>query len=178
MHAYVYVDADGDGTFTAGTDADGYTPTGDLVSYSAYNKDDAGQWCNSEGVTGNNNTVALPSFKAPDTQGTYRMRFKIDWNSIDPAGNPGKADGSNTLSANRGSIIDVMLEVAEPQEGYVEQLFNTTTVAEGAFAKGTTWYTLQIAANGFVIADNGTADHIELSEYISDATDDAQLWAS
>jgi len=42
MHAYVYVDADGDGTFTAGTDADGYTPTGDLVSYSAYNKDDAG----------------------------------------------------------------------------------------------------------------------------------------
>ena len=92
------------------------------------------------------------------------MRFKIDWNSIDPAGNPGKADGSNTLSANRGSIIDVMLEVAEPQEGYVEQLFKTTTVAEGAFAKGTTWYTLQIAANGFVIADNETADHIELSD--------------
>ena len=177
MHAYVYVDADGDGTFTAGTDADGYTPTGDLVSYSAYNKDDAGQWCNSEGVTGNNNTVSLPSFTAPTTEGTYRMRFKIDWNSIDPAGNPGKADGSNTLSANRGSIIDVMLEVAEPQEGYVEQLFSTTTVAEGAFAKGTTWYTLQIAANGFVIADNGTADHIELVEYISDATDDAQLWA-
>ena len=177
MHAYVYVDADGDGTFTAGTDADGYTPTGDLVSYSAYNKDDAGQWCNSEGVTGNNNTVSLPSFTAPTTEGTYRMRFKIDWNSIDPAGNPGKADGSNTLSANRGSIIDVMLEVAEPQEGYVEQLFSTTTVAEGAFAKGTTWYTLQIAANGFVIADNETADHIELVEYISDATDDAQLWA-
>ncbi|MBO7289911.1 MAG: hypothetical protein J6U62_00435, partial [Bacteroidaceae bacterium] len=39
MHAYVYVDADGDGTFTAGIAEDGYTPTGDLVSYSACNAD-------------------------------------------------------------------------------------------------------------------------------------------
>ena len=177
MHAYVYVDADGDGTFTAGIAEDGYTPTGDLVSYSAYNEDDAGQWCNSEGVTGNNNTFALPTFKAPETEGTYRMRFKIDWNSIDPAGNPGKADGSNTLSANRGSIIDVTLEVAEPQDNYVEQLFNTTTVTDGAFAAGTTWYTIQIGANGYVIDNNGEADHIALDEVISDATSEAQLWA-
>ena len=69
------------------------------------------------------------------------------------------------------------LEVAEAQEGFAEQLFNATTITDGQFAKGTAWYTLQIAANGFVIADNGTADHIALSEYMSDATDNAQLWA-
>ena len=176
MHAYVYVDANGDGTFTAGVAEDGYTPTGDLVSYSAYNADPEGSglWRNSAGAQNGNNTVALPTFKAPETTGTYRMRFKIDWNSIDPAG---CNDAGNTLSANRGAIIDVTLEVAEAQEGYVEQLFNAATITEGEFAKGTAWYTLQIAANGFVIADNGTADHIALDEVISDATDSKQLWA-
>ena len=176
MHAYVYVDANGDGTFTAGVAEDGYTPTGDLVSYSAYNADPEGSglWRNSAGAQNGNNTVALPTFKAPETTGTYRMRFKIDWNSIDPAGCDKEG---NTLSANRGAIIDVTLEVAEAQEGYVEQLFNAATITEGEFAKGTAWYTLQIAANGFVIADNGTADHIALDEVISDATDSKQLWA-
>ena len=174
MHAYVYVDANGDAAFTAGVADDGYTPTGDLVSYSAYNPNEASQWRNSAGEQNGNNTVALPTFKAPETVGTYRMRFKIDWNSIDPAGCD---DPSNLISTNRGSIIDVTLEVAEPQEGYVEQLFNAATITEGEFAKGTAWYTLQIAGNGFVIADNGTADHIALEEYIADCTDNAQLWA-
>ena len=176
MHAYVYVDANGDGTFTADVADDGYTPTGDLVSYSAYNADPdgSGLWRNSAGEQNGNNTVALPTFKAPETVGTYRMRFKTDWNSIDPAGCD---DANNTLKANRGAIIDVTLDVAEAQEGYAEQLFNATTITDGEFAKGTAWYTLQIGANNFVIADNGTADHIELSEYISDATDNTQLWA-
>ena len=176
MHAYVYVDANGDGTFTADVADDGYTPTGDLVSYSAYNADPdgSGLWRNSAGEQNGNNTVALPTFKAPETVGTYRMRFKTDWNSIDPAGCDKEG---NTLRDNRGAIIDVTLEVAEAQEGFAEQLFNATTITDGEFAKGTAWYTLQIGANNFVIADNGTANHLELSEYISDATDNAQLWA-
>ena len=179
MHAYVYVDADGDGTFTAGVAEDGYTPTGDLVSYSAYNADPdgAGQWRNSAGESNGNNTVALPTFKAPETVGKYRMRFKIDWNSIDPAGNLGNEDGTNTLKANRGSIVDVTLEVAEAQEGYVEELFKTTKVTDGVFADGTTWYTIQIGANGYVIDNNGSANNIALDEVISDATAAAQLWA-
>ena len=36
MNAYVYIDQDQNG-FTAGIGSDGYTPTGDLVSYSFYN---------------------------------------------------------------------------------------------------------------------------------------------
>ena len=177
MHAYVYVDANGDGTFTAGVAEDDYTPTGDLVAYSFYGVNGENSGYNSVGtpILGDGrNTISLPTFKAPETTGTYRMRFKIDWNSIDPAGCD---DANNTLKANRGAIIDVTLEVAEAQEGYTEQLFNATTITDGEFAKGTAWYTLQIAANNFVIADNGTADHIALSEYISDATDNAQLWA-
>ena len=176
MHAYVYVDANGDGTFTAGVAEDGYTPTGDLVSYSAYNADPEGSglWRNSAGAQSGNNTVALPTFKAPETTGTYRMRFKTDWNSIDPAGCD--KDG-NTLSANRGAIIDVTLEVAEAQEGYVEQLFNAATIVDGKLAKGTSWYTIQIGANGYVIDNNGDANHIALDEVISDATDGNQLWA-
>ena len=179
MHAYIYVDADGDGTFTAGIAEDGYTPTGDLVSYSAYNADPdgGGQWRNSAGESNGNNTVALPTFKAPETVGKYRMRFKIDWNSIDPAGNLGNDDGTNTLAANRGSIVDVTLEVAEAQEGYVEELFKTTKVTDGVFADGTTWYTIQIGANGYVIDNNGSANNIALDEVISDATNAAQLWA-
>ena len=177
MHAYVYIDANGDAAFTAGVEADGYTPTGDLVAYSFYGVNGENSGYNSVGtpISGDGrNTISLPTFKAPETTGTYRMRFKIDWNSIDPAGCD---DANNTLKANRGAIIDVTLEVAEAQEGYTEQLFNATTITDGEFAKGTAWYTLQIAANNFVIADNGTANHIALSEYISDATDNAQLWA-
>ena len=161
MHAYVYVDTNGDGTFTADVAEDGYTPTDDLVSYSAYNADPEGSglWRNSAGAQNGNNTVALPTFKAPETVGTYRMRFKIDWNSIDPAGCD--VEG-NTLKANRGSIIDVNLEVAEAQEGYVEQLFNAATIVDGKLAKGTSWYTIQIGANGYVIDNNGDANHIAL----------------
>ena len=175
MHAYVYIDKDENG-FTAGIGADGYTPTDDLVSYSAYNSnpDGGGQWRNSAGENNGNNTVVLPSFKAPEKKGKYRMRFKIDWNSIDPAG---CTDAGNRLDNNRGSIVDVTLEVTDKQEGVVEQLFNTTTITDNTFAQGTTWYTLQIGANGYVIDNNGTSNHIALDDVISSATDDAQLWA-
>ena len=113
MHSYVYVDADKDG-FTALVDEeDGYTPLEDLVSYSTYNADPdgSGQWRNSAGVNKGNNTVVLPSFKAPATPGVYRMRYKIDWNSIDPAG---CSKEGNTLKANRGTIVDVILNVVDP----------------------------------------------------------------
>lgn len=112
MHSYVYVDADKNG-FTASIDANGYSPIEDLVSYSTYNPepDNGGQWLDSKGNTVGNNTVKLPSFNAPATPGVYRMRYKIDWNSIDPAGN---SKAGNTLKDNRGTIVDVILNVVDP----------------------------------------------------------------
>ena len=178
LNAYVYIDADKNG-FTAGV-TDSWKPTGDLLSYSFYNNNSSSdeQGWNSVGTTisGNNrNNVDLPSFQVPTAQGTYRMRIKIDWCNIDPNGdNDGKF---GDFMANGGQIIDVTLEVAEKQEGAVSKIFDDTTIENGAFAQGTTWYTLQIGSNGFVIADNGTADHIALEEYVADCTDNAQLWA-
>ena len=175
MHAYVYIDTDENG-FTAGVADDGYTPTGDLVSYSAYNAlpDAGGLWRNSIGEQNGNNTVVLPSFKAPEKTGKYRIRFKIDWNSIDPAGCD---DDKNRFDNNRGSIIDLTLEVADKTAGYVEELFKSTTVENNEFAQGTAWYTLQIGANGYVIDNHGDEQYIALDEVKSSATDDAQLWA-
>ena len=118
MHAYVYVDYNSDG-FTAGVAEDGYTPTEDLVSYSAYNAapDNGGIWRNSAGQQNGNNTRELPTFVAPSEAGTYRMRFKMDWNSIDPAG---CNTSGNTLKDNRGTIIDVTLKVYDNEEYNVE----------------------------------------------------------
>lgn len=116
IHSYVYIDADEDG-FTAGIAADGYTPTGDLMSYSFYNNggndDNYGYNSVGESITGNaRSTVELPSFVMPEEPGVYRMRVKIDWCNIDPAGdNDGKFDDFMT---NGGQIVDFMIEVVDP----------------------------------------------------------------
>ncbi len=179
MNSYVYIDRDKNG-FTAGIAADGFTPTDDLVSYSFYNNgassDESGKNSAGATITGNSrSTVSLPQFTVPAEPGTYRMRVKLDWCNIDPNGDQDGKFGD--FMANGGHIIDVTLEVAEAQEGVVSQIFSPTTIVDGDFAQGTVWYTLQIAANGFVIDNNGTDSYIALDEYMSDATNDAQLWA-
>ena len=52
----------------------------------------------------------MPSFKVPADlpDGVYRMRYKVDWNSIDPAGSVGQ---TNSILGNGGGIVDVMLNV-------------------------------------------------------------------
>lgn len=107
MHAYVYIDEAGDG-FTAGLADDGYTPTGDLKSYSCYSTDTQ-KWVNKDGSVSSNNTLDMPSFTAPATPGTYRMRYKVDWNDIQPDGS-----GAQFTSAG-GTIVDVMLNVVEAE---------------------------------------------------------------
>ncbi len=104
MHGYLYIDANGDGTFTAGLADDGFTPTGDLVSYSNASPDES-TWFNSKGASDSNSTHVLPSFVTPTKAGKYRARYMLDWNSIDPKGvTPGFMD-------NGGVIIDFMLEI-------------------------------------------------------------------
>ena len=116
MNGYIYIDRDNDGEFSykegqwdqAGTD---------LVAYSFYTtlanpKVNDGNGYNSTGasVSGNDRSnVNPPSFTAPTEPGTYRIRFKIDWNCILPG-------GSNDILSDGGGIWDATLKVvaAEP----------------------------------------------------------------
>lgn len=104
MHGYVYVDYDNDGQFDYTINDDGTPATGsELVSYTYY-KDK-----NSEGVaTSSNPGMTLPSFTIPagTKAGIYRMRFKVDWDNIDPAGN---SLSGQQITSNGGAIIDVRL---------------------------------------------------------------------
>ena len=179
INSFVYIDSDNNG-FTAGIAGDGYTPTGDLVSYSFYNNnassDESGKNSAGATITGDSrSTVALPQFMVPRQKGTYRVRVKLDWCNIDPNGDQDGKFGD--FMANGGHIIDFMLEVADQQDGVASQLFTPTTIVNNEFAQGTVWYTMQIAANGYVIDNNGTADYIALDDVVSDAIDESQLWA-
>ena len=114
VHFFVFIDKEGDGFTASIADGSNYAPAGDLVAYSFYNNDsssDESGW-NSVGdvVTGNNrNKPSIPAFTVPSEIGTYRMRFKQDWCSIDPQGD---ADGKfGDFKANGGAIVDVLLAV-------------------------------------------------------------------
>lgn len=114
MHAYAYIDFANDGKFNALVNdnlsiADG----SDLVAFSFYGGDTEESGVNSAGtsLTGQaRNTLAMPAFTLPADMphGMYRMRYKVDWNSIDPAGS---VDQSNPILGNGGGIIDIMLNV-------------------------------------------------------------------
>lgn len=113
MNTFAYIDTDGTPGFSASIAGDGFTPAGDLVSYSFYSGDeangDAGKNSAGTELTGNaRNTKVLPAFKAPSTPGTYRMRIKLDWNSINPNG------GNANFMTDGGSFVDVTLEVVDP----------------------------------------------------------------
>lgn len=276
MHSYLYLDANNDGQFSLNEDSN------ELVSYSFLsNKDnkDAGKNSAGQPLTGSAiNTVALPAFTLPTnlSPGYYRLRYKIDWDSADPAGN---LSADNNLLSNGGGFVDIRLNIhgdhatltsnsrngevlaadgtrlinktvpfgkdfaikMKPENGFeysgivikhgyhldkdslykdnqqwetvfisreyfdesnhsytlpgrlldgdvqIEGVFveegrytpparyKTTKIENGAFAAGTTWYTLQIGQQGYVIAANGTQP-IPLRSTELDIEDKAQLW--
>ena len=132
MHAYAYVDYNRDGEFTNKLKADGYTVDegSELVTYSAYSQDytggHSGHWYKSDGTSLGEftdfnfrcNTTDMPEFTIPSTlqSGRYRMRFKVDWNSLDAGGNDGSDGTNNTIWDNGGAIVDVMLNVTGVNE--------------------------------------------------------------
>lgn len=112
MNTDTYIDFGNDGKFSFGVNADGTPGEGsDIVSYQY--SDATGSFRNSlgENVSGGNLIgSASPSFTLPDemANGLYRMRYKVDWNCIDPAGNT--ASGNEILH-NGGGIVDVLLDI-------------------------------------------------------------------
>ncbi len=101
MHGYVYVDLDNNNAFDI-VDAE----SDELVSFTYYEGKD------SKGATKGDNCNANnpPAFTAPTTPGTYYIRFKVDWNNIEPAGS---TVSNNLIVNNRGSVIDVKMVVQE-----------------------------------------------------------------
>ena len=90
MYGYCYIDLNNDGDFS---------DSGELVS--SYGANDVFG-------TGSGRSQTLPKFRLPSTNGTYRMRFKVDWDNTDPA-------GSSSIISNGGVIIDVMLHVVDEE---------------------------------------------------------------
>ena len=276
MHGYVYLDTNNDGKFQYDMNDDNTVPEGsEIMAYSYY------EGKNSTGASvSNSNVLPPPAFTIPAglENGYYRMRFKVDWDCIDPAGN---VDQGNSIISNGGGIIDIRLNVhgdycnvndanrngevlaadgtklvkyqaefgkpftikMNPEQGFeyagivvkygynlggdsivhdnlqwqkvrisrelfvndeytipaeymigdveIEGLFieegtyvpevpetryETTVVNNGNFADGTTWYTIQIGQQGYVLSDNGDANYIALNNTNLDIENPAQLW--
>ena len=106
MHGYVYIDLNNDKQFSF--NADGADQTGtEVVSYSYY----MDQNSKGEAASSNCNVNPMPAFTAPTTPGTYRIRFKVDWDNIDAGGS---VLSTNHILNNGGGIYDATLEVVEP----------------------------------------------------------------
>ena len=106
MHGYVYIDLNNDKQFSF--NADGADQTGtEVVSYSYY----MDQNSKGEAASNNCNVNPMPAFTAPTEPGTYRIRFKVDWDNIDAGGSV--VSGNHILN-NGGGIYDATLEVVEP----------------------------------------------------------------
>ena len=137
VHFYVFIDKEGDGFTASIAEGSNYAPAGDLVAYSFYNNnassDESGWNSVGQSISGNNrNKPSIPEFTAPAEVGTYRMRFKQDWCSIDPQGD---ADGKfGDFKQNGGQIIDVLLAVTnttgveevKTENGEVKAIYDLT----------------------------------------------------
>lgn len=114
MNTFTYIDFGNDGKFSYDTNANGTPATGsDIVSYQYTKINESGAGVNSLGESvANGNQIGNPSpaFTLPAdlANGFYRMRYKVDWSSLDPAGN---SEPANLILNNGGGIVDVMLDV-------------------------------------------------------------------
>ena len=177
MNAYVYIDSDNNGFTASIADGSNYQPAGDLVSYSFYNNgsdSDMSGW-NSAGtsVTGDSrSTVSLPAFTIPSEPGIYRVRVKLDWCNIDPAGD---RDGKfGDFMENGGQIVDFMLEVTgdevvEPEPGDVDYT-PTNTGTRNYAERNISAVKMQSAFHGESLYELSSSE--QLNEYLDLVGDD------
>ena len=131
MHGYIYVDADKNGFESSVVDNN---PGGDIVAYSFYGSEtneNSGHNSLGDYITGDGRSVLDPlAFVAPTVPGIYRMRYKVDWNSIDPKGDNNSNFGG-TIADTDGSIVDVMLRVGDASASSVKEKFVSDTISCG-----------------------------------------------
>ena len=119
MHGYVYVDWNNNKQFDVKIEGTGPYTKGsgnELMCWSLYghNTDGDSGWNSNDEYLSSGNVLAPGSFKVPTglTDGsTFRMRYKVEWNSINAAGEAG-----NKFITDGGSIIDVTLKVSGTAE--------------------------------------------------------------
>lgn len=132
MNGYVYIDRNNDKQLTYPLNED-HTPAdnSELMTYSFYsgndNNDTTG-W-NSLGTElkqGNRNVLNPPTFTLPAdlTEGEYTIRFKVDWNCIDPAGDINSQNGD--FMSNGGAILDATLYITNEDAPKPARLHFTT----------------------------------------------------
>ena len=134
MHGYVYIDLENDKQFSFAEGNTNQTGT-DLQTFSFYsgNFSDDSAGYNSLGsyITGNSRSVLNPpTFTAPTTTGDYRIRFKVDWNSVDAGGQKaldGTCTGQNGILANGGYIVDAILSVVGTGTGILNNELQGTS---------------------------------------------------
>ena len=118
MHGYVFIDYNQDETFDES----------EAVSYNFYSAAGESTGVNSKGESVSNNCGVtagnMPSWTLPTdlASGTYRLRFKIDWNSLD-------ACGASSIVSDRGCIADITLNV---EAAIPERTIDVTVTPEGA----------------------------------------------
>lgn len=124
MNGYVYIDKDNDQQFSFNATSTDQSGT-DVVSFSFFSGDvtNDASGVNSEGTefTGQaRNTNICPAFNAPTQAGDYRIRFKLDWNSMDAGGSlaaDGTATGNGGILGYGGAIVDATLRVTAKGTG-------------------------------------------------------------
>ncbi|MBR5240611.1 MAG: hypothetical protein IKW05_01600, partial [Muribaculaceae bacterium] len=118
MHGYVFIDYNQDETFDES----------EAVSYNFYSAAGESTGVNSKGESVSNNCGVtagnMPSWTLPAdlASGTYRLRFKIDWNSLD-------ACGASSIVSDRGCIADITLNI---EAAIPERTIDVTVAPEGA----------------------------------------------
>lgn len=145
MNGFVYLDKGDDGQFNASFDESTHKATKgcDLVSYYYLEmvEDKSGYKYDGTALSDNDrNNLSTPAFILPsDLQpGFYRMRYKVDWGNLDPAG---RNTTTNSIKSNGGFIVDTRLNV------------HTDKVSLSAASR-----------NGFITLEDGT----ELVSYQTD----------
>lgn len=105
MCGYAYIDFGKDGNYDVDYDDNGVNAMKDLMTYSMYkNKDSKGA------TVSGAPSINPPSFTIPSDvkPGIYRMRYKVDWDCVDPGGN---TLSGNDIKKNGGVIVDTRINV-------------------------------------------------------------------
>ena len=104
MMGYVYIDYNNDGDFS---------DDGELVSRwnDGYQSDQLQK-----------HSYQTPAFTLTTTPGSYRARFKVDWDNTDPGGT-GPSGVNNFIGTNGGVVVDVMIDVKDYYEPITNQFY-------------------------------------------------------